>query len=48
MAIELIRDDGVIEAWKPKPLERMSDGGGLFLLAAKVSGRRHAWRLGII
>jgi hypothetical protein len=23
----------------------MSDGGGLFLLAAKVSGRRHAWRL---
>ena len=45
MAIQLIEDDKVIQAWKPKPLERMSDGGGLFLLAARVAGRRHAWRL---
>lgn len=42
MAIQLIEDDEAIQAWKPKPLERMSDGGGLFLLSARVAGRRHA------
>lgn len=46
MAIQLITSDKTIEAWKPeKPLARLSDGGGLFLLASRVSGRRHAWRL---
>lgn len=45
VAIELIKSERVIEAWKPEPLGRMSDGGGLYLLAAKEKGRRHAWRL---
>ena len=46
MAIQLIKSDLTIEAWKPgKPLERLSDGGGLFLLASRIPGRRHAWRL---
>lgn len=46
MAIQLIESDRTIEAWKPeKPLERLSDGAGLFLLASRVPGRRHAWRL---
>lgn len=46
MAIELIENDGVIETWKPtRPLQRLSDGGALYLLASRVPGRRHAWRL---
>ena len=46
MAIQLIKSNLAIEAWKPeKPLARLSDGGGLYLLASRVPGRRHAWRL---
>lgn len=40
-----IADESVIEAWQPKPLERLKDGCGLCLRAAPVPGRRHGWRI---
>lgn len=45
MAFGLIANEGVIDAWKPKPLARLTDGSGLCLRASPVAGRRHAWRL---
>lgn len=44
MAINKIPSERTIAAWQPKPLERLCDGGGLSLKAAKVPGQRHAWR----
>lgn len=48
MAINKIPSERTIAAWQPKPLERLCDGGGLSLKAAKVPGQRHAWRLDFI
>jgi hypothetical protein len=43
MALELIRNDRVIEALAPGA-KRLTDGGGLYLLPAAKPGGQHGWR----
>ena len=43
MALELIRSERVIEAVKPG-MQRLTDGGGLYLLVAQDKNAQHGWR----
>jgi integrase len=43
MALELIKNDRVIEALEPGA-KRLTDGGGLYLLPAANPGGQHGWR----